>query len=82
VEELLLHAPPGTGKGPKTLFYYMHGFDGRARKHSPLPEYFVSELQQSRGWDVIDGNYAPSASPKSDASAPPISAPRSFWRVG
>jgi tetratricopeptide (TPR) repeat protein/pimeloyl-ACP methyl ester carboxylesterase len=58
VEELLLHAPPGTGKGPKTLFYYMHGFDGRARKHSPLPEYFVSELQQSRGWDVIDGNYA------------------------
>ncbi len=57
IEELLLRAPPGVGKGPKTLFYYMHGFDGRARSHSPLPEYFVSELQQSRGWDIIDGNY-------------------------
>lgn len=57
VEELLLHGAPGVNKGPKTLFYYMHGFDGRARAHSPLPEYFVSDLQQSRGWDVIDGNY-------------------------
>jgi tetratricopeptide (TPR) repeat protein len=57
VEELLLHGAPGANKGPKTLLYYMHGFDGRAREHSPLPEYFVSELQQSRGWDVIDGNY-------------------------
>jgi tetratricopeptide (TPR) repeat protein/pimeloyl-ACP methyl ester carboxylesterase len=57
VEELLLHGAPGVNQGPKTLFYYMHGFDGRAREHSPLPEYFVSELQQSRGWDVIDGNY-------------------------
>jgi tetratricopeptide (TPR) repeat protein len=57
VEELLLHGAPGASKGSKTLFYYMHGFDGRAREHSPLPEYFVSELQQSRGWDVIDGNY-------------------------
>jgi tetratricopeptide (TPR) repeat protein/pimeloyl-ACP methyl ester carboxylesterase len=57
VEELLLHGAPGKNTGPKTLFYYMHGFDGRARAHSPLPEYFVSELQQSRGWDVIDGNY-------------------------
>jgi tetratricopeptide (TPR) repeat protein len=57
VEELLLHGAPGVHRGPKTLFYYMHGFDGRARAHSPLPEYFVSELQQSRGWDVIDGNY-------------------------
>ena len=54
VEEVLL---PGTAKGPKTLFYYMHGFDGHARNHSPLPEYFVSEIQNSRGWDVIDGNY-------------------------
>jgi len=54
VEEVLL---PGTRKGPKTLFYYMHGFDGHARNHSPLPEYFVSEIQNARGWDVIDGNY-------------------------
>jgi pimeloyl-ACP methyl ester carboxylesterase len=57
VEEVLLPAPPGVAKGPKTLFYYMHGFDGHARAHSPLPEYFVSEIQNSRGWDVIDGNY-------------------------
>jgi tetratricopeptide (TPR) repeat protein/pimeloyl-ACP methyl ester carboxylesterase len=57
IEELLLQGAPGAIKGPKTLFYYMHGFDGRAREHSPLPEYFVSELQRSRGWDVIDGNY-------------------------
>ena len=57
VEELVLPAPSAARKGPKTLFYYMHGFDGRAREHSPLPEYFISELQQSRGWDIIDGNY-------------------------
>ena len=57
IEEVLLPAPAGAAKGPKTLFYYMHGFDGHARNHSPLPEYFVSEIQQSRGWDVIDGNY-------------------------
>jgi tetratricopeptide (TPR) repeat protein len=57
IEELLLRAAPKVKKGPKTLFYYMHGFDGHAREHSPLPEYFVSELQQSRGWDIIDGNY-------------------------
>ncbi len=57
VEELLLRAVPGARAGPKTLLYYMHGFDGRAREHSPLPEYFVSELQRSRGWDIIDANY-------------------------
>lgn len=57
IEERLLRAAPTVKKGPKTLFYYMHGFDGHAREHSPLPEYFVSELQLSRGWDVIDGNY-------------------------
>ncbi len=57
VEEVLLPAPRGVAKGPKTLFYYMHGFDGHARNHSPLPEYFVSEIQNSRGWDLIDGNY-------------------------
>lgn len=57
IEELLLRAAPAVPKGPKTLFYYMHGFDGHAREHSPLPEYFVSELQQSRGWDIMDGNY-------------------------
>jgi len=63
IEEVLLPAPPGVAKGPKTLLYYMHGFDGHARNHSPLPEYFVSEIQNSRGWDVIDGNY-----PRSGAS--------------
>jgi tetratricopeptide (TPR) repeat protein len=57
VEEVLLPAASGANKGPKTLFYYMHGFDGHAREHSPLPEYFVSEFQESRGWDIIDGNY-------------------------
>jgi tetratricopeptide (TPR) repeat protein len=57
VEELLLRGAPGASKGPKTLLYYMHGFDGRAREHSPLPEYFVSQLQQARGWDLIDANY-------------------------
>jgi tetratricopeptide (TPR) repeat protein/pimeloyl-ACP methyl ester carboxylesterase len=57
VEEVFLPAPPGVPASPKTLFYYMHGFDGRARAHAPLPEYFVTEIQRSRGWDVIDGNY-------------------------
>lgn len=57
IEEAFLPAPAASAKGPKTLFYYIHGFDGHAREHSPLPEYFVSELQKSRGWDVIDGNY-------------------------
>ncbi len=57
IEEVLLPGARGANKGPKTLLYYMHGFDGRAREHSPLPEYFVSEIQQARGWDLIDGNY-------------------------
>jgi len=57
IEEVLLRGAPGVHKGPKTLLYYMHGFDGHAREHAPLPEYFVSEIQQSRGWDLIDGNY-------------------------
>lgn len=57
VEEVLLPGPRGKSKGPKTLLYYMHGFDGHARNHSPLPEYFVSEIQNSRGWDLIDANY-------------------------
>lgn len=57
LEEMWMRAAPGASHGPKTLFYYMHGFDGRAREHSPLPEYFVSELQRSRGWDIIDANY-------------------------
>src|SRR6202035_1042709 len=61
VEERLLSAPSGAGKGPRTLLYYMHGFDGRARAHFPLPEDFVIEFQQSRGWDIIDGYY-PSSS--------------------
>jgi tetratricopeptide (TPR) repeat protein/pimeloyl-ACP methyl ester carboxylesterase len=41
----------------KTLLYYIHGFDGRARAHSPLPEYFVSQMQKARGWDIIDADY-------------------------
>ncbi len=57
VEEVFLPAPTAPPKGPKTLFYYMHGFAGRARAHAPIPQYFVSEMQNSRGWDVIDGNY-------------------------
>ena len=57
VEEVLLRGAPAKAQGPKTLLYYIHGFDGHARNHSPLPEYFVSEIQKSRGWDVIDGNY-------------------------
>jgi len=57
VEEVFLPGAPGVAHGPKTLFYYIHGFDGRARAHSPLPEYFVGEIQKSRGWDVIDANY-------------------------
>ncbi len=57
IEEVLLRGAPGVNKGPKTLLYYMHGFDGHAREHSPLPEYFVREIQQSRGWDLIDGDY-------------------------
>jgi tetratricopeptide (TPR) repeat protein/pimeloyl-ACP methyl ester carboxylesterase len=57
VEEVLLRGAPAHAKDPKTVLYYIHGFDGHARNHSPLPEYFVSEIQKSRGWDVIDGNY-------------------------
>jgi tetratricopeptide (TPR) repeat protein/pimeloyl-ACP methyl ester carboxylesterase len=66
IEEVLL---PGTQDAPKTgdaktgnttgktLLYYIHGFDGRARAHSPLPEYFVGEIQKALGWDIIDANY-------------------------
>jgi tetratricopeptide (TPR) repeat protein/pimeloyl-ACP methyl ester carboxylesterase len=57
VDEVFLPGPSSVARGPKTLFYYLHGFDGRARAHPPLPEFFVSEIQNSRGWDVIDGAY-------------------------
>jgi pimeloyl-ACP methyl ester carboxylesterase len=57
VDEVFLPGPSSVARGPKTLFYYLHGFDGRARAHPPLPEFFVSEIQSSRGWDVIDGAY-------------------------
>lgn len=57
IGEVFLPGPPGVAKGPKTLLYYMHGFEGRARAHPPVPEYFVSEIQASRGWDLIDGAY-------------------------
>jgi pimeloyl-ACP methyl ester carboxylesterase len=57
MEEVLMPAPPGSAKGPKTLFYYIGGFDGRAPNHLPLPLYFISELQNSRGWDVITADY-------------------------
>ena len=57
IDEVFLPGPTGVARGPKTIFYYVHGFDGRARAHPPLPEFFVSEIQNSRGWDVIDGAY-------------------------
>jgi len=64
IDEVFVPGLPGVARGPKTLFYYIHGFDGRARAHPPLPEFFVSEIQSSRGWDVIDGAY-----PRSDVNA-------------
>ena len=81
VEELLLHSAPGVDRGPKTLFYYMHGFDGRVREHSPLPEYFVSELQQSRGWDGVGRRLSATCVPKSAAWCA-ILGSRSFSRAG
>lgn len=57
VEEVLLPGAPVAGKGGKTLLYYIHGFEGRARAHSPIPEYFVDQIRNELGWDVIDGNY-------------------------
>ncbi len=57
VDEVFLPGAKGAAKGPKTLLYYMHGFDGRARAHPPLAEFFVSQLQRTHGWDVIDGAY-------------------------
>jgi tetratricopeptide (TPR) repeat protein/pimeloyl-ACP methyl ester carboxylesterase len=64
VDEVFMPGPPGVARGPKTLFYYLHGFDGRARAHPPLPEFFIGEIQSSRGWDMIDGAY-----PRSGVSA-------------
>jgi pimeloyl-ACP methyl ester carboxylesterase len=57
VDEVFLPGAKGAAKEPKTLLYYMHGFDGRARAHPPLAEFFVSQLQRTHGWDVIDGAY-------------------------
>ncbi len=57
IDEVFLPGAKGATKGPKTLLYYMHGFDGRARAHPPLAEFFVSQLQRTQGWDVIDGAY-------------------------
>jgi len=57
IDEKFLPGSAGVARGPKTLFYYMHGFDGRARARPPVPEYFVTKIQETRGWDVIDGAY-------------------------
>lgn len=57
VDEVFLPGGQTASSGPKTLLYYMHGFDGRARAHPPLAEFFVSQLQRTQGWDVIDGAY-------------------------
>lgn len=57
VDEVFLPGVKTAAKGPRTLLYYLHGFDGRARAHPPLAEFFVSQLQRTQGWDVIDGAY-------------------------
>lgn len=57
LDEKLLPGKPGSDNGKKTLLYYIHGFDGTARAHSELLQYFVGGIQQSNGWDVIDADY-------------------------
>ncbi len=57
LDEKLRPGVQGATGGKKTLLYYIHGFDGRARVHSPLPQYFLSRIQESTGWDVIDVDF-------------------------
>jgi tetratricopeptide (TPR) repeat protein len=55
-EEFRPGGQPRAGPG-RTLLYYMHGFDGRTPHHSPLLEYFLGRIQETKGWDVIDADY-------------------------
>jgi tetratricopeptide (TPR) repeat protein len=55
-EEFRPGAQPRSGGG-RTLLYYIHGFDGRTPHHSPLLEYFLGKIQDTKGWDVIDADY-------------------------
>jgi len=57
LDEKLLAGVQSANGGKKTLLYFIHGFDGRVRAHSPLPQYFVSQIQKSQGWDVIDADF-------------------------
>lgn len=43
--------------GGKALLYYIHGFAGRARGHSPALEYFLAHLLRAEDMDVIDADY-------------------------
>jgi hypothetical protein len=56
LEKFLPGSQPRSGKG-RTLFYYIHGFDGRARVHSPMLQYFMARFQKTEGWDVVDADY-------------------------
>jgi len=55
-EEMRPGGQPRTGPG-RTLLYYIHGFDGRTPHHSPLLEFFLRRIQETKGWDVVDADY-------------------------
>jgi hypothetical protein len=57
LEEVLVPGSQVSARGGKTVLYYIHGFEDRARAHSPVTPYFVGQIQKSEGWDVIDADY-------------------------
>jgi tetratricopeptide (TPR) repeat protein/pimeloyl-ACP methyl ester carboxylesterase len=57
LDEQFLPGTRGAAQGGKTLLYYIHGFDGVARGHSPVRQYFLARMQEAEGWDVIDADY-------------------------
>jgi tetratricopeptide (TPR) repeat protein/pimeloyl-ACP methyl ester carboxylesterase len=57
LEEVFVAGSQTPANGEKTLFYYIHGFDGVARAHSPVRQYFINQIQKTENWDVIDADY-------------------------
>ena len=63
LDERFITAPKPAVKGHKAVLFYIHGFAGKARGHSPALEYFLAHLSRAENMDVIDADY-PDALPQ------------------
>lgn len=57
LDEQLWPGAQNIPKGRKTLLYFIHGFSGSPRMHSPMEHYFVRRIQEAEGWDIIDADF-------------------------